>query len=443
MTTTPLLAGSSAPRELEKLDPIRVPSIRGHLRFWWRALHGHECATSAELARRERELWGGMGKDAGTRSRVDIRVEVDSRTLSDDPDDIRQNTPGAYALWVASAQKKQAVEEKPPAPRWRPSLCFWVHVLAPTDRVSEVESALRAWVLWGGYGSRTRRGLGSLTVVEDATAWLPSQPTREEWSRLFPGLPLFGARPSDGARQMPVLRGARLFYGAPRPKAEDAWTRALGWLRDFRQGQGPFPPGSRRDVPERGRSGAFAREQGEPNRPGRSFWPEADKIRQLLRKPDGTPWAHPPRPQYASRAMAWPRAGFGLPLAIRFQRFARPNRGEKNGARYPEGEPPDVELHWHDGERLHERLASPLIVKAMPLANGSFVPIALWLRRAWPGRGRVVLVNKRVQVRDSEAPFGPLLASGDTPLYAPLMESSLEEAFLNWVKGFRDVKEST
>jgi CRISPR-associated protein Cmr1 len=57
-TMTPILGGSSAPRELDTLEPIRAPSIRGHLRFWWRALHGHACATAAELAHRERALWG-------------------------------------------------------------------------------------------------------------------------------------------------------------------------------------------------------------------------------------------------------------------------------------------------------------------------------------------------------------------------------------------------
>jgi CRISPR-associated protein Cmr1 len=93
---------------------------------------------------------------------------------------------------------------------------------------------------------------------------------------------------------------------------------------------------------------------------------------------------------------------------------------------------------------MRERLASPLIVKAMPLADGSFVPIALWLRRAWPN-GQVVLKDKdsREPVRGSAAPFDRLLAPGDTALYAPLEEASLEEAFLEWVKGFRGVKEST
>jgi CRISPR-associated protein Cmr1 len=399
-----------------------------------------------ELARRERELWGGMGKDEGTRSRVEVRVEVDPGTLSADTDDVRPNTRGAYALWVASTQTKRGVEKKPPAPRWRPSLCFQLHILAPAERLSEVEHALRAWVLWGGYGSRTRRGLGALTVVDEAEEWLPRQPTREEWSRLFPGLPLFGALPPGGARQVPLLQGARLLHGAPRPDAEDAWEVALGWLREFRQGQGLLPPGSRVASPKKkgAPSSENAREY-KPERPGRSYWPEADKVRQLLPNPEWTRWAHPPRPQYASKGVAWPRAGFGLPLAIRFQRLARPKTKGGNGERYPEGEPPDVELRWHDGKRMRERLASPLIVKAMPLADGSFVPIALWLRRAWPEKGQVVLKDKnpREPVRDSAAPFDLLLAPGDTALYAPLVEAGLEEAFLGWVKGFRGVREST
>ncbi|MFE8601694.1 type III-B CRISPR module RAMP protein Cmr1 [Archangium violaceum] len=443
-TITPILGGSSAPRELDELDPIRVPTIRGHLRFWWRALHGHECATSKELARRERELWGGMGNDAGTRSRVDVRVEVEPRTLSRDTDDIKQGSRDAYALWIASAQGKRGVEAKPAAPRWRSSLSFQLHVHAPAERIFEVERAIRAWVLWGGYGSRTRRGLGALTIVEEAAAWLPARPSREEWSRLFPGLPLLGVPPAGGARQVPLLRGARLLFGTSRPDAEDVWAEALGWLREFRQGQGVPSHGSRVAVPGKkgdGRS-EIARER-KPGRPGRSYWPEADKIRQLFSPPKAS-WAHSPRTSYANKAPAWPRAGFGLPLAIRFQRRARSTMKGGTEEFYPEGEPPDVELRWHDGNRMRERLASPLIVKAMALADGSFVPIALWLRRAWPEQGQVVLKVKeqREPVRGSPAPFDRLLAPGDTALYAPLVAVSLEEAFLGWVKGFRGVRES-
>lgn len=434
-TLTPILGGSSVPRELDRLDPIRAPSIRGHLRFWWRALHAHAYATPTELASRERELWGGVGQSEGTRSLVELRVEVDSESLSDDPSDIRQGSRGIYALWVAMT---------PPAHRWKPALGFWLHIRAPVELLPEVERSLRAWVLWGGYGSRTRRGLGSLTIVDERETWLPRQPTRAEWSRLFPGCPLFGALPPGSARQVPQLSGARLLFGTSRPDAEGAWEVALGWLREFRQGEGRFPPGARVSPPSKpGSSISEVAREPTPGRPGRSYWPEADKVRQLFVHPKGKSWAHVPRVQYRSPAAAWPRAGFGLPLALRFQRSARPTKAGEKGLPYDE--PPDIDLKWHDGQGVRERFASPLIVKAMPLADGTFVPIALWLRRAWPSQGRVVLVSSKqpsVPGRDASAPFERLLAPGDTALYAPLLKSNLEEAFLEWVKGFRGVKES-
>jgi CRISPR-associated protein Cmr2 len=58
-----------------------------------------------------------------------------------------------------------------------------------------------------------------------------------------------------------------------------------------------------------------------------------------------------------------------------------------------------------------------LIVKAMPLANGEFVPIALWLARAWPPGGQVVLKQAEEQ---SAAPFDKLLGEKDPVLFPPL-----------------------
>jgi CRISPR-associated protein Cmr1 len=79
----------------------------------------------------------------------------------------------------------------------------------------------------------------------------------------------------------------------------------------------------------------------------------------------------------------------------------------------------------------------------MPLADGSFVPVALWLCRAWP-EGKAVLIRKgqRTPVTGSFAPFDRLLGAGDTALYAPLQAPSLSEAFFRWLKSHPEVKES-
>lgn len=428
-STTPILGGAPVPRQVDTVDIIRVPTIRGHLRFWWRALYAHECPTATELAYRERSLWGGVGGDQGTRSRVEVSVEVERDSARRPERALAPRDDAYYALWPARGTN----DGEPEAGRLREGLRFQLRLRAPAEHLREVENAVRAWVLWGGYGGRTRRGLGSLTVETEPATWLPRTARRDDLRQAFGGVPLLGNDPPGGARDVPLLQGTRLFHGPAQRESERAWLQALKWLREFRQGH---PPNK-----GQGNANTYAREWGEPPRPGRSRWPEADKIRHLLKPPEGKQWAHLPRAEY-TRAAAWPRAGFGLPLPIRFQRYERTRPGAPK-RKYADGEPADVELRWHDGQQVRKRLASPLIVKAMPLANGSFVPIALWLHRAWPEGGEAVLMHGNTSVPGSLAPFEPLLAPGDTPLYTPLRAPNLREAFFGWLgKHAPGVKES-
>src|SRR5205823_4289309 len=99
-----------------------------------------------------------------------------------------------------------------------------------------------------------------------------------------------------------------------------------------------------------------------PKTPGRSRWPEADKLRHLTKK-----FGHKAR--YLKGEPIWPRAGFGLPVGMRFR---------------DADEPPNVQLNWIDNEnKVQERLASPLILKPLATRDG-FLPCALWLHRAYP-----------------------------------------------------------
>jgi CRISPR-associated protein Cmr1 len=69
-------------------------------------------------------------------------------------------------------------------------------------------------------------------------------------------------------------------------------------------------------------------------------------------------------------------------------------------------------------------------VKALPLADGSFVPCALWLNRAYPA-GEVILRG----VNNSTAPFDRLIAAGDTPHFSALAnKQGLRQAFLDWLR---------
>ncbi|MCC6526646.1 MAG: type III-B CRISPR module RAMP protein Cmr1 [Polyangiaceae bacterium] len=402
---TPILGGSHKTRAIDDVDVIRAPSLRGHLRFWWRALYASQCSSAEELHKRESALWGRAATDHGGRSWVEVRVNVEGSGGAIDDSDINlQQTPGAYALWPARAEKKQGQVVKPPAPRRKPGTKFQLTLKVAATAEAETRNALRAWILFGGYGGRTRRGLGSLKVLDDASGWLPSAGTRAALTSLF-GLDIFAA-PTKAPCDVPWFGGAAIHVGSADRSAQKAWTTALDWLKEFRQGT-------------TGQQGERAREPGagkaQPQRPSISNWPEADKIRRIKNKTN----AHAPR---HNATAAWPRAGFGLPIIGQFQTKGR------NDERYDE--PGAFELSWRAGNIEHDRLASPLIVKALPLADDTFAPCALWLSRAHPANGQVVLRN----ANNSQAPFDRLVASGDTARFSALAnKTSLRQAFLDWL----------
>jgi CRISPR-associated protein Cmr1 len=403
---TPILGGGTQTRTVDDVDVIRAASVRGQLRFWWRALYSANCPTSKELYTRESGLWGRAAADEGGRSAVGIGIHIE-QTSETDQSQIRlydskdgKATQGAYALWPAREERKTNTLT---ASRRTPGIRFRMTLLAPVDREGEVRNAVRAWLLFGGYGSRTRRGLGSFKVLDDPTSWLPSRATRDAITTLF-DLDIL-ATPGKVASDSPWLAGAALQVGKVERDAMKAWTTALDWLKEFRQGT-TGQPGDRAREPGTGKP--------QPQRPSMSNWPEADKIRRIRGKTRSHPPVHNATP-------VWPRAGFGLPIIGQFQTKAR------DGGRLDE--PGPFELRWRSGNTEHDRLASPLIVKAMPLADGRFAPCALWLNRAYPS-GDVVLRG----VNNSAAPFDLLKAPGDTARFSPLADKqSLREAFLDWL----------
>ncbi len=71
-TVTPMfLAGADG-----KTPELRPPSIKGAMRFWWRAMNGH--ISIKELKEEEGEIFGGSGEKEG-RSKFGIRIKPHKR----------------------------------------------------------------------------------------------------------------------------------------------------------------------------------------------------------------------------------------------------------------------------------------------------------------------------------------------------------------------------
>lgn len=408
---TPIYGGATVPRKLDAIDGIRAASIRGHLRFWWRALHGHTFDSPGALFQREREIWGGVGGEGATRSSVAVRVRVIELAGRDPAELDKLDRGAAYALFPARKQS----DGTPEAPRRSAGTKFELSLALSCDAQTEVHDALLAWVLFGGYGGRTRRGLGSMTVVDSPDILLPKSATQAAIQERF-AAPLFG-QPSQ-ARDMPSLRGARLYTPPTVTNAIEAWYEATRWLRDFRQGTELGPPLRAREPAPPG-----AKQQ---NRPSRSNWPEPDKVRRFSSS-KGLPWAHPPR---HNEHPAWPRAGFGLPIIGRFQGMNRDKVPWQRGTP-PAREPDDFKIVWFEGDKPRERLASPLILKPLPLLDRKFAAMALWLHRSHPPG----LIGLESDPRDGRrAPFDRLVAPGDTARFEALVgKATLQDAFFDWL----------
>ncbi|MCB0307629.1 MAG: type III-B CRISPR module RAMP protein Cmr1, partial [Calditrichaeota bacterium] len=72
-TVTPVLGGSAVAGSPDRIEGVRPSSIRGSLRFWWRALQASTDRISeggpGVLFEEESNLWGGLGASP-IRSRV-------------------------------------------------------------------------------------------------------------------------------------------------------------------------------------------------------------------------------------------------------------------------------------------------------------------------------------------------------------------------------------
>lgn len=375
---TPLFGGGAEPGKTDEEFPIRGTSIRGQLQFWWRATRGGRFENHRELFPRHAEIWGTTKRASP--------VEIALRDVTTKPArscaryDWNQKARGGKGSWrlvweapfassplpyaLFSFQGKQPASgngepEEPPA-TFIETAAFTLRLRYPEELSEDVEAAVWAWVNFGGLGARTRRGCGALFCKELAP---------KDASDLEHRLKDASFHPAGDPRDWPTLPGS-VFVGTQAEAPIDVWKSVVGLLQSFRQGKG------------------VGRNPGQQhNRPGRSRYPEPETIRRVTnrRSPQHARLAHIPDD-------AFPRAEFGLPIVFHFQ---------------GQGEPPDTVLY----PSAAERMASPLILKPMALANGKTVPVILQL--VAPNVDKVALkpANKTAAQVLGVAPNTDLLAA--------------------------------
>ena len=213
---TPIYKGGADPAGVDLDLPFRGPSIRGVLRVWWRATS--ELRDTDALRAAEQALFGGVfsiGKDSRP---VASKLIVHVRESSSKPS-ARRPVGLDYALWV----DKDGV-----GVRYHEDAQATLTIRGPRAQAQAIDRALRAWLLVGGIGSRSRRGLGA--VWTDEAVLVPRFRNGEQWAQ-----EVLSLAPARGRRPWSSLAGARvLALPHTHPTAVAAMSRALQDLHDTR-----------------------------------------------------------------------------------------------------------------------------------------------------------------------------------------------------------------
>ena len=337
---TPMYGGGVQSTVVDTKMPIRVASIRGQLRFWWRLLAKNKWKLGGAKAIRKAEfdLWGGMsdGDEDGKASKVLLRVENISG-LATEPWAIFEEKPTGvgyktiptpkkawadvpYILFPAQGKKPDSIKAEIPHSlakaglKWDLKFAFIPSIT--NQEQSQVWETLRWWANFGGVGARNRRGLGAVYVT----------------SNLYQDkiLPL-------NQEDIDEVQGCKIVIRAANKEREStksayqAWKESVDKLRSFRQVN-----------------------IGRKTNSNRSRWSEPDAIRHYTGQSS---------PQHSDRLTLdniFPRAVFGLPIIFKFQ----------NDGNTSSDEPAQTSLQPVYKNELLERLTSPLILRPYYTGKG-------------------------------------------------------------------------
>lgn len=337
---TPLFGGGVEPGLADPVTVIRATEIRGHLRFWWRAIRGGQFdGNLQEMKKAEDAIFGAASSgDASHESLVSIQIVIRNKGQAVFKDKNGQDIFDAqgeygYAAFALRPTAEQGIK----TPAFRRGVQFWLKIGYPKklevqkekqafqiNIETEIKAALWAWETFGGVGARTRRGFGAIKLLSvDGLAF--KYPTSKNDAKKMISNKLNEYQqleefPDDVAQ-------ARDFqiYGSDKAP-EQIHLDLINLLKGFRQDRGG-------------------------NKFGRSKWPEADEIRRLTKS--GSPTK--------SSVSAFPRAYLGLPIMFEFAT--------------DKGRVPKATLQSKQGTRL----ASPLILRPYPIGTDKAIGLIVEL----------------------------------------------------------------
>ncbi|MEW5762643.1 MAG: type III-B CRISPR module RAMP protein Cmr1 [Bacillota bacterium] len=155
--TTPLFLGGADGKETAELRP---PSLKGLLRFWFRAVALPRLGNWQAVSKLEKDLFGSSEQQAA----FILSLEQHEEPLVVKANEIWSTQYGLSYLGYGVVDKGQTVRAY-----LKEGFSFTLHLVArrdiPSEQADLLVQATKALGLLGGAGARSRKGFGSLSLV--------------------------------------------------------------------------------------------------------------------------------------------------------------------------------------------------------------------------------------------------------------------------------------
>lgn len=388
---TPAFLGGA---DRHAVSSLRLPSLKGLLRFWWRAWHGD--LTIDALRKREAAVFGSTDEGCGL-AMMPAPQQATLRILQRDVNMGGGGSPLGYMGYgpIAYASNAHANLTQFDALAPEQTLRFRLAHRVPGDLTDALKTL---WLLaaLGGIGSRSRRGWGSMTMqaglflgdLPHLAACTDTNAYREALRQGLEALSPLSARKAPSnllwtalSTETRIVISSTSFSSAAEAH-EDLGRRFIAFRARDRRGSPDAPPG-----------------------------PDYQATKALLA--NGQPLQHVPE-----------RSAFGMPYTQGYSSL--------------KGKRATFTPVWWDehGNRVLGRRASTLLCKIVRLANGRFLWQVAFLPARFLPEGAKVLAERTFPRPAEELPNSPYPPPGAFGVAtAPsLPHDTLLNDFLDWLE---------
>lgn len=187
---TPMFLGGANQNEAE----LRIPSIKGMLRFWWRALYGTDDLEQTK--NKESAIFGNVDYKSPT------TIIFKNQNIITSNEKLDKNNFSIYEYLAYGYRIKNNIKNY-----IEPESSFSIKL--STLKVKEIDNSINALCSFGGLGSKSRNGFGSLKIID---------------SRIFNTLDFLNQfRKRDLATYPTISKYSKIFLG----NQHNSWKEAL------------------------------------------------------------------------------------------------------------------------------------------------------------------------------------------------------------------------